>query len=65
MIKFYPLLDISEAEAQLYLKIHELPTHPLEAKGYCSVGCHHCTVAGAGRSGRWAGSVKTECGLHL
>jgi phosphoadenosine phosphosulfate reductase len=32
--------------------------------GYGSVGCTHCTVAGAGRSGRWADSEKTECGLH-
>ena len=27
--------------------------------------CQHCTAAGSGREGRWAGSAKTECGLHL
>ena len=65
MIKFNPLLDISEAEANLYLKINELPEHPLLEKGYCSIGCTHCTAPGSGREGRWKNSTKTECGLHF
>jgi phosphoadenosine phosphosulfate reductase len=36
----------------------------LEAKGYGSIGCEHCTQPGQGREGRWAGTNKTECGLH-
>jgi len=44
---------------------HKLPFHPLVAEGYSSIGCTHCTVKGEGRSGRWLGKPKTECGLHL
>jgi hypothetical protein len=25
----------------------------------------HSTLPGAGREGRWAGSDRTECGLHV
>lgn len=64
LLKFYPLLDIAEAEANLYLKVNELPIHPLLQKGYCSIGCTHCTLPDEGRKGRWANSTKTECGLH-
>lgn len=65
LLRFYPLIDMTIEEAQAHQIIYELPKHPLEAKGYGSVGCKHCTVKGAGRSGRWAGQVKTECGLHI
>lgn len=45
-----------------------LPRHPLEADGFPSVGCYTCTdrvAPGADpRSGRWAGTAKTECGIH-
>jgi len=44
---------------------HELPYHPLHDGGYASIGCTHCTQPGTGREGRWAGSEKTECGLHV
>jgi len=65
IIKFYPLLDVSREEREAYIKEHLLPFHPLQAKGYFSVGCKHCTVPGEARSGRWNNSPKTECGLHL
>lgn len=65
IIKFYPLIDQREKDAQEYIKKHELPQHPLLTQGYNSVGCFHCTVAGKGRSGRWVNKSKTECGLHL
>ncbi|MCI4670150.1 MAG: phosphoadenylyl-sulfate reductase [Bacteroidia bacterium] len=65
LTRFYPLVDMSPEEAQAYQIIYEIPKHPLEAKGYGSVGCKHCTVKGSGRSGRWAGQAKTECGLHI
>ena len=51
-----------------YIKEYNLPAHPLLVKGYRSIGCAPCTVAvGVSedeRAGRWAGSGKTECGLH-
>ena len=64
MIKFYPLIDLSEDKAYQYMKLHFLPKHPLHEKGYNSVGCTHCTVAGKAREGRWVDKSKTECGLH-
>lgn len=65
ILKFYPLIDNSEADVKRYLSFFRLPPHPMESKGYGSVGCTHCTSPGTGRAGRWQGSAKTECGLHL
>lgn len=65
IIKFHPFVDIDEGEFLYYLSYHDLPRHPLEEKGYGSIGCLHCTEAGEGREGRWKGTDKTECGLHL
>lgn len=64
ILKFYPLIDWNKSLVDEYLENHGLPFHPLVDKGYHSVGCTHCTVPGLGRSGRWADSQKTECGLH-
>ena len=47
-----------------YIREHELPYNQLHDRGYASIGCTHCTVPGQGRDGRWAGTNKTECGLH-
>ncbi len=56
--------DISEAFDRL-----DLPPHPLTVRGYRSIGCATCTRAVAQaddiRAGRWAGSGKTECGIHI
>ncbi|HKY93132.1 MAG TPA: phosphoadenylyl-sulfate reductase [Nevskiaceae bacterium] len=65
LIKFNPMIDVTREERDAYIREHQLPFHPLVAKGYQSIGCTHCTVAGDGRSGRWLGKPKTECGLHL
>lgn len=65
IIKFNPMIDVTRDERDAYIREHELPFHPLVAQGYSSIGCTHCTVAGDGRSGRWVGKPKTECGLHL
>ncbi len=65
ILKFYPLLDVSKESRDAYIEEHQLPFHPLVAKGYHSIGCKHCTVPGDDRSGRWNNNPKTECGLHL
>ncbi len=65
ILKFYPLLDVTKEQRDAYIEEHDLPFHPLVAKGYNSIGCKHCTVPGEDRSGRWNNSPKTECGLHL
>ncbi len=63
--KFNPLAHWSDRE--LWRRIHEreLPYHPLHDQGYESIGCAPCTQPGSGREGRWAGTDKTECGLHV
>jgi phosphoadenosine phosphosulfate reductase len=63
--KFNPLAEWTEKD--LWRRIHErdLPYHPLHDQGYESIGCAPCTQPGSGREGRWAGSDKTECGLHV
>ena len=62
--KYAPLADWSEKDVWRYIAEHDVPYNPLHDKGYDSIGCTHCTVAGSGRAGRWAGTGKLECGLH-
>ena len=54
-------------ERDLWRRIHDrdLPYHPLHDQGYASIGCAPCTQPGSGREGRWAGTDKVECGLHV
>jgi phosphoadenosine phosphosulfate reductase len=62
--KASPLADWTDDDVWAYMREHELPVNPLHERGYASIGCTHCTAPGAGRDGRWAGTGKTECGLH-
>ena len=66
--KVNPLASWTSRETFYYLERHGIPLHPLFEKGYTSIGCAPCTrpvLAGEDeRSGRWAGSAKTECGIH-
>ena len=63
--KYNPL--VSWTEKDLWRRIHErdLPYNVLHDRGYESIGCAPCTQPGSGREGRWAGTEKTECGLHV
>jgi phosphoadenosine phosphosulfate reductase len=63
--KANPLADWSEAQVWAYIDQHKLPYNPLHDRGYESIGCAPCTLPGSGREGRWAGTDKTECGLHI
>ena len=68
ILRYHPLLDWTNENVMAYMKYYDLPVHPLEAKGYKSIGCEPCTRPANGnssRDGRWAGMKKTECGLHL
>ncbi len=47
-----------------YIRARELPYNPLHDQGYASIGDVHSTQPGEGRAGRWAGTDKTECGIH-
>ena len=68
VIKISPMANVTaRMQNDLNARIG-LPEHPLKAVGYVSIGCRPCTALPKGedeRSGRWAGKVKTECGLHL
>ncbi len=67
-LKINPLADWSQADIDGWFDRHDLPRHPLVARGYPSIGCAPCTSRVAPgedpRSGRWKGWDKTECGIH-
>ena len=63
--KYSPLAHWSERDLWARISERGLPYHPLHDAGYESIGCAPCTLPGSGREGRWAGSDKTECGLHV
>ncbi len=63
--KANPLADWDDERCVEYIRERDLPTNPLHAKGYASIGCIWCTMPGSGREGRWSGTDKTECGLHV
>ncbi len=67
--KVCPMLEWTADDVWAFIAEHQLPPHPLFDTGYRSVGCAPCTrpvgPASGDRDGRWAGSSKTECGLHL
>ncbi|HKU58143.1 MAG TPA: phosphoadenylyl-sulfate reductase [Gaiellaceae bacterium] len=62
--KANPLADWSDNDCWTYIKERGLPYNPLHDNGYESIGDTHSTVPGQGREGRWAGTERTECGLH-
>ena len=69
-VKFNPLANWGKAELDAYVAEHDLPAHPLVAAGFPSIGCWPCTKPAEVdsdnvRAGRWSGSEKTECGIHV
>jgi phosphoadenosine phosphosulfate reductase len=69
MVKVNPLAAWDDDDVDQDVASHDLPRHPLNYVGYVSIGCAPTTVpVPAGhhpREGRWAGTEKTECGLHV
>lgn len=63
--KYNPLAHWTERDLWRRINERALPYHPLHDQGYASIGCAPCTRPGTGREGRWAGTEKTECGLHV
>lgn len=67
-LKFNPFANVSREEIAAIYKLGRLPSHPLLASGFLSVGCMPCTSRSSSeddtRSGRWQGRSKTECGIH-
>jgi phosphoadenosine phosphosulfate reductase len=67
--RIHPLADWDEKRVQAYIVVNEIPYNPLHDIGYRSIGCIPCTRPTRPdeeeRAGRWAGSDKLECGIHL
>jgi phosphoadenosine phosphosulfate reductase len=63
--KYNPLAHWSDKDLWRRINERDLPYNALHDQGYESIGCTTCTLPGAGRDGRWAGTDKTECGLHV
>ncbi len=68
LAKISPLVDWTEADVWKYITDHDVPYNALHDAGYPSIGCAPCTRAVLpgedSRAGRWAGTLKEECGLH-
>jgi phosphoadenosine phosphosulfate reductase len=62
--KANPIADWSDDDCWAYIRERGLPYNALHDRGYDSIGDTHSTLPGKGREGRWAGTEKTECGLH-
>jgi phosphoadenosine phosphosulfate reductase len=69
LVKINPIAAWSDEEMDAYIVEHNVLVNPLVAEGYPSIGCAPCTAKPAPgadpRSGRWAGTGKIECGLHV
>ena len=70
-LKIHPVADWSAAQIEEYIARHDVPLHPLYARGYTSIGCAPCTRAvetgESERAGRWwwEEDAKKECGIHF
>ena len=69
LVKINPIADWSSRQVWQYLREHDVPYNELHERNYPSIGCTHCTRAVLpgedARAGRWSGTSKTECGLHI
>jgi phosphoadenosine phosphosulfate reductase len=67
-VKIAPIARWTQDDVEAYVAEHGVLTNPLLTDSYPSIGCAPCTrrvLAGEdARAGRWAGSAKTECGIH-
>lgn len=68
LMKFNPIADWTSEDVWQYIRDNDIIYNPLHDRHYPSIGCEQCTrqvMPGEDpRAGRWAGSEKTECGLH-
>jgi phosphoadenosine phosphosulfate reductase len=69
LVKINPIAAWTDEEMDAYIAEHNVLVNPLVGEGYPSIGCAPCTAKPAPgadkRSGRWAGTGKIECGLHV
>jgi phosphoadenylyl-sulfate reductase (thioredoxin) len=69
LIKVNPLATWTHDDVWAHLYANDVPYNALHDEGFPSIGCQPCTSAVApgenARAGRWRGSAKKECGLHV
>jgi phosphoadenosine phosphosulfate reductase len=69
LVKVNPLLTWTKKDVWAFIARHAVPYNPLHDQGYPSIGCWPCTRPVTDgedeRAGRWAGTTKKECGLHV
>jgi phosphoadenosine phosphosulfate reductase len=65
IVKYNPLAHWTEKDLWRVIGERRLPYNTLHDAGYDSIGCATCTMPGHGREGRWAGTDKLECGIHV
>lgn len=69
LVKVNPLVAWTSDDLYGYAAVHGVPMNLLLSAGYPSIGCEPCTKPVADgedpRSGRWAGTGKVECGIHV
>jgi phosphoadenosine phosphosulfate reductase len=69
LVKVNPLLCWNKSKVWDFIVRHEVPYNPLHDQGYASIGCWPCTrpiqEGEDERAGRWSGTIKKECGLHV
>jgi len=68
-LKINPLARWSRKDSWAYIAEHGVIYNPLYDQGYASIGDQPMTTPVADgeteRAGRWRGSSKTECGIHI
>lgn len=68
-IKLNPLSEFTPQDVADWFVRRDLPRHPLQSDGYASISCQPCTApvipGEPHRAGRWRGSGKLECGIHV
>jgi phosphoadenosine phosphosulfate reductase len=69
MVKINPIADWSDDDVAAYIEQRDILVNLLRAEGYGSIGCAPCTArirpGQDSRAGRWSGTAKSECGIHL
>ncbi len=69
LVKINPLVTWTHDDVWAHVYANDVPYNTLHDEGFPSIGCQPCTVAVApgedARAGRWRGSAKKECGLHV
>ncbi len=69
LVKISPLANWTKKDVWKRILDENIPYNPLHDQGYPSIGCWPCTrpvlFGEDERAGRWSGTGKTECGLHI